>query len=265
MGLLLAILIWAVTGMTAYYMMRGVDLMLPVVSNEGVQIDAQFMLTLAITGVAFLLVQAALGWFIFRFRDRGDGSRAEYLHGHTGVEIAGVALTGVTFVVLGLLGQRVWANVHLSTSPADAIRVEITAEQFLWNMRYPGPDGVFGRTSPRFYQAVGNTVGILPDDPAGKDDLIVQNQLVVPVGRPLELILRSKDVLHSFFIPAMRLKQDTVPGLAVPMRFTPTAVGEYEVACAELCGMAHYRMRGHMKVLSQADYDAWLIERAALR
>ena len=111
MGLLLAIVIWAVTGMTAYYMMRGVDLMLPVVSSEGVRIDAQFMLTLAVTGIAFLLVQAALGWFVFRFRDRGDGSRATYLHGHVGVEIGGVVLTGVTFVVLGLLGQRVWATV----------------------------------------------------------------------------------------------------------------------------------------------------------
>ena len=131
MGLLLAILIWAVTGMTAFYMMRGVGLMLPVVSSEGVRIDAQFMLTLAVTGIAFLLVQATLGWFIFRFRDRGDGSRAQYLHGHTGVEIAGVILTGVTFVILGLLGQRVWASVQRVDAANTAVRVNANAMRFM--------------------------------------------------------------------------------------------------------------------------------------
>jgi cytochrome c oxidase subunit 2 len=232
------------------------------ITTAGTQIDAQFHLTMIITGAAFVLAQLALGWFIFRYRDRGVG-KVRYVHGNNLVEVGGVVLTGVVFMGLAVLGQRVWAQVHMTESPAGAVRIEITAEQFLWNMRYPGPDGRFGRTSPKYYEPVGNTVGIVPDDPAGADDFIIQNNLVVPMGQPVELILRSKDVLHSFFVPSMRLKQDTVPGLEIPLRFTATATGEFEIACAELCGLAHYRMRGFMKVVEPAAYETWLAEQQA--
>ena len=261
MGLLLAIVIWGVMLMSVYYVYLGMLWIIPSISDAGTWIDSQFNLTLAITGVAFILSQFVLGYFIFKYRDRGHG-KASYIHGHTGVEIGGVILTGVVFIALAVVGQKVWAQVHLTESPADAVRIEITAEQFLWNMRYPGPDGRFGRTSPRLYEAVGNTVGIVPDDPAGKDDFIVQNRLVIPVNRPVELTLRSKDVLHSFFMPNLRIKQDTVPGLAIPLRFEAHTTGDYEIACAELCGLAHYRMRGFLKVVEQNEYDSWLLEQA---
>ncbi|MFQ5718889.1 MAG: cytochrome C oxidase subunit II, partial [Acidobacteriota bacterium] len=168
-------------------------------------------------------------------------------------------------VTLAIMGQMVWADVHLSGSDPDAIRIEVTGEQFLWNMRYPGPDGAFGRTSPSLYETVGNTVGIDPEDPAGLDDFILQNELVVPVNRPIELILRSKDVLHDFFVAGLRIKQDAVPGLSVPLRFTPYVTGEYEIACAELCGLGHYRMRGVMKIVDDATYETWQAERQAER
>ncbi len=266
MGLLLALLVWGLMVLSVYFVYQGVVAMLALapITTAGVEIDAQFQLTLIITGVAFILAQLALGWFIYRYRDRGQG-QARYIHGNNLVEVGGAVITAVAFVGLAVLGQKVWADVHLTESPADAVRIEITGEQFLWNMRYPGPDGRFGRTSPELYEAVGNTVGIVPDDPAGADDFIIQNNLVVPKGRPVELILRSKDVLHGFFVPELRLKQDTVPGLQIPLRFTATATGEFEIACAELCGLAHYRMRGFMKVVESDAYEAWLAEQQALK
>ncbi|MFQ5767570.1 MAG: cytochrome c oxidase subunit II [Acidobacteriota bacterium] len=259
MGFLLAMVIWGLMAAGVYYAYEGLVERIPAISAAGSRIDSQFLLTLIITGIAFVLVQVVLGYFIFRYRDRGTG-KVRYTHGNSAIEVGGVIVTGVTFVTLAIMGQFVWADVHLTSSPADAIRVEITAEQFLWNMRYPGKDGRFGKTSPRYYKSVGNTVGILPDDPQGKDDVIIQNNLVVPVNRPVELTLRSKDVIHSFFIPALRLKQDTMPGLAVPLRFTARETGEYEIACAELCGMAHFRMRGLMKVVTAEEYEAWLAQ-----
>ena len=259
MGVVLAAVVWGLLALTVFFMAQGVGWMQPTLSEAAERIDAQLFLTLWVTGFAFVLVQFTLGWFIFRFRDRGTG-RASYVHGHTGVEVAGIVATTVTFVTLGIMGQMVWADVHLSGTDPDAVHIEVTGEQFVWNMRYPGPDGAFGSTSPDLYEAVGNTVGIVPDDPSGKDDFIVQNMMVVPVNRPIELTLRSKDVLHNFYVAGLRIKQDAVPGLHVPLRFTPHTAGEYEIACAELCGLGHYRMRAVFKVVSASDYSTWLVD-----
>jgi cytochrome c oxidase subunit 2 len=141
--------------------------------------------------------------------------------------------------------------------------VEVTGLQFAWYFRYPGPDGKLGRTKPELEDAsVGNPVGIDPDDPASKDD-IVTGTMYLPVNREAEVVLRAEDVIHSFFIPAMRFKQDAVPGLMIHMHFTPTQIGDYEIACAELCGLGHYKMHGVLKVVSQADFDKWLASKEA--
>ena len=141
--------------------------------------------------------------------------------------------------------------------------MEVTGLQFAWYFRYPGPDGKLARTKPELEDAsVGNPVGIDPDDPAGKDD-VVTGTMYLPVDRQAEVVLRAQDVIHSFFIPAMRFKQDAVPGLMIHMHFTPTKIGDYEIACAELCGLGHYKMHGILKVVSQADYDQWLAAREA--
>ncbi|MBV9609931.1 MAG: cytochrome C oxidase subunit II, partial [Acidobacteria bacterium] len=124
--------------------------------------------------------------------------------------------------------------------------------------RYPGPDGKFGRTKPDLEDAsVGNAVGLDPDDPASKDDLVT-GTMYLPVNREADLTLRAEDVIHSFFVPAMRFKQDAVPGLMIHMHFTPTKIGDYEIACAELCGLGHYKMHGILKVVSQDDFDKWI-------
>jgi cytochrome c oxidase subunit 2 len=153
----------------------------------------------------------------------------------------------------------VWAKYAGETIPSAAINIEITAQQFAWNVRYPGADGRFGRTDPKLIDdSTGNYVGLDPRDPAGTDDIVAQNVVAVPIGRAVRIILRSKDVIHSFFVPQLRVKQDAVPGLAVPTHFTATKPGEYEVACAELCGMQHYKMRARLQVLSQSEFQNWL-------
>jgi cytochrome c oxidase subunit 2 len=145
------------------------------------------------------------------------------------------------------------------------VHVEVTGMQFAWYFRYPGPDGKFGLTKPELEDASAGgeaALGLDTHDPASKDD-VVSGVMVVPVNREIEVILRAHDVIHSFFVPSMRFKQDAVPGLAIHMHFTPIQTGDYEIACAELCGLGHYKMRGMLKVVSQEEFDKWLAAREA--
>lgn len=261
MALLLAVIVWALALMTGFYCYNGDYWMPEAISEAAPRIDSQLLLTLAVTGVAFFAAQGLLGLLIWKYRSRGD-ERADYVHGNNAIEIGGMLLMAFAFISLGISGQRVWASVHMTRPDPASLKIEITGEQFLWNIRYPGPDGKFGRTDPRYIEKIGNTVGIVPDDPNGADDIIAINNLAVPVDTPVELILRSKDVLHDFFIPNVRLKQDAVPGMAVPLRFRATKTGDYEVACAELCGLGHYQMRAFLRVMEPAEYQAWLQELA---
>jgi cytochrome c oxidase subunit 2 len=173
--------------------------------------------------------------------------------------------TAVVFVGLGIRGNLVWANYFLSDTPPGALTIELTGQQFAWNIRYAGTDGRFGRTDPVLINdANGNFIGLDPKDTAGRDDITTQNIMAVPVNRPVSVILRSKDVTHSFFVPQLRVKQDAVPGMAIRVHFTATKPGEYEIACAELCGMQHYKMRGRLLVMQDDEYERWLKGRAAL-
>ena len=262
MAFLLALVVWGLALLTVGFLYNPSHWFPPGWSQAAALYDRQFFLTLVITGVAFVAAQFLLGWFIFRYRDRGTG-RATYLHGHSAIEMGGIVVTGVAFVGLAIAGQRVWAQVHLTASPPDALHIEVTGQQFNWQIRYPGKDRQFGRTAPKFYDKVANAVGLDPDDPAGKDD-IVAVELVVPVGRAVELTLRSWDVIHSFFLPTLRIKQDAVPGITVPLRFRADRTGDWEIACAELCGSGHYTMKSFLHVKDPAGYEQWLSEQAPL-
>lgn len=259
MGLLFAVLIWAITLVSVVVIQRANSGMPHRISDMANAINSQFFLTLCVIAVAFVLAQGLLGWFAFKYRSRA-GSRARYVHGNNTVEIGGTLLVAAAFVTLAIMGQRVWAAMHLQGSAPNTVFIEITGEQFAWSIRYPGPDGVFGKTSPTLYDAASNPVGIDPNDPAGQDDIVTINNLAVPVNRPVELKLRSKDVLHGFFLPNLWIKQDTVPGLVVPLRFTAKEAGEYELLCAELCGLGHYRMKGALLVQQPEQFEAWLVE-----
>jgi cytochrome c oxidase subunit 2 len=224
------------------------------ISTHAEAIDSQFTRTLIVVGISFTAAQFALGYAVIRFGRKGR-ERAVYTHGSNKLELTWTMITAAVFVILAILGQRVWANLHLNAAADDAVRIEVVAQQFQWNFHYSGADGTFGRTEPKYIDdSALNFVGLDPNDPAAKDDAQLTS-LVIPVNRPVELTLRSKDVIHSFFVPALRFKQDTVPGLAIKVHFTAIKEGKFEIPCAELCGNLHHNMKSTLVVIPADEYD----------
>jgi cytochrome c oxidase subunit 2 len=233
----------------------------PAITDFGHEIDAQFTRTFLITGIVFVLAQFGLAMAIFKFRDRGQ--KATYFEGNNTMEIVWTLATVVLFVGLGLYGRNAWAQVHFIGAAPGALQIEVTAQQFAWNFRYAGPDGKFGREKPELVSAsTGNPVGLDSTDPASKDD-IVSPVIAVPAGREVELIIRSQDVTHSFYVRELRMKQDAVPGMEIHMHFTADTPGNYELACAELCGLGHYRMHSMLQVMTEADFEKWMRDQEA--
>lgn len=259
--MLLAITIWIITVVTTILFAVRYWWFPEVASEHGPAIDRQFVNTLIVTGIVFVLAQIGLGYVIWHYRDR-PGRIARYSHGNEKLEVIWTVATTILFFSLVIVGQSTWAALYLESAPADALRIEVTAQQFQWNIRYPGPDGQFGRTRPELVDdAALNYIGLDDQDPAAQDDH-VDSIMAVPVNRPVEIILRSKDVTHAFFVRELRVKQDAVPGIEIPIHFTANRIGIYEIACAELCGLGHHRMRSTLEVLSEEDYANWLKERA---
>ena len=230
-------------------------------SEHGGSIDSLFMAVLVVTGIAFVLVQGALGFFVARYGENGN-ERASYWHDNPKAEAILLITTAVILTVLVFMGQRVWASIYFADEPANATVIQVTGEQFAWNFHYAGADGQFGRTDTKLITST-NAVGLDRSDPVAKDDVLSIGIMHVPVGKPVRVQLRSKDVIHSFFLPNFRMKQDAVPGMAIQVWFTPTKPGQYEIACAELCGLAHYRMKAALTVdESQEKFNQWLEEAA---
>jgi len=209
------------------------------VSSYAGDIDWLFRLILWITGVIFVVVELLLVYFLVRYRRR-PGQKARYTHGNNRLEVIWTIVPAVICVVLALLSRRLWADIK-QRMPEDAMQIEVTAEQFAWNIRYPGPDGKLGTS----------------------DDILTLNQLHFPVGKKVVVSLHSKDVIHSFFLPEFRVKQDAVPGMTTKVWFDASRVGNWEIACAELCGLGHYRMKGFLTADSPEDFEKWLAEQAA--
>jgi cytochrome c oxidase subunit 2 len=162
------------------------------------------------------------------------------------------------FVGLTIQAEILWASARYTGPDPAALQVEATGMQFAWYFRYPGPDATFGRTDPKLVApGEGNPVGIDPADANGHDD-IVASELVLPVGRPIDLRLHAQDVIHGFAVPEMRLEQNAVPGQTVHLHFTPTIPGTYAVLCTQLCGSGHYRMQANLRVVSSTEFQAWL-------
>ena len=161
--------------------------------------------------------------------------------------------------VVLLVGYAIpaWAlRVTAFPSESEAVVVRLIGEQFAWNVHYPGPDGRFGRTDIKLVSA-DNPLGLDRRDPDAKDDITTINQMNLPVDRPILVQLSSKDVIHSLGLIEMRVKQDAIPGMTMPVWFIPNRIGEYEIACSQLCGLGHFRMRGFVTVQSAADYQKW--------
>lgn len=220
--------------------------------------------------VHWLMLILFVGWSlyfayaIYRFR-ASKNPKANYHgvknHFSTYVEVA--VVVAEVFLLIGL-SIPFWQDVVTAfPSSKDALTVRVVAQQFAWNVHYPGPDGKFGRTDSQFVDAQTNPVGLDPNDENGKDDILTVNQLNVPIHKPVVVRLSSLDVIHCFGIPTMRLKQDVLPGLNIPTWFEPTKEGTFEIMCAQLCGVGHYRMRGFVNVMSQNDFDSWMNEKIA--
>jgi cytochrome c oxidase subunit II len=253
--MLLAPIVWVLTGIICYFFLAKTWWFPPGINAHAALYDEQFVRTLIISGVIFVLAQFALGYVIVKFRD--DGRRAVYSHGNQRLESIWTTATAVLFLALVVMGTKIWAAVHFDEAPPDAIPIEVMAKQFAWNFRYPGPDGRFGRVDLKFVNdAAGNPFGIDEKDPAGKDD-IVSASLKVPAGKPIRLILHSRDVIHNFFVRELRIKQDLVPGMEIPLHFRADTPGVYEVPCSELCGLGHFQMRTTMQVMSAEAFESW--------
>lgn len=259
--MILAATIWLITIVTAVAFAGRYWWFPPSAASHGEVLDGQFNVTLIVTGVVFVVAQLALGYLVLRYKAR-PGAKATYSHGDNRLEVVWTVATAVLFFLMVFPGQGIWADLYIREAPADALRIEVTGQQFAWNIRYPGADGLFGATKPELINdSTGNPLGLDFDDPAAQDDLVLP-VMAIPVNRPIELLLRSKDVTHAFFVRELRIKQDTVPGLVIPLRFTATDTGNFEIACAELCGLGHHQMRSFIEVLSDADYLQWLQEMA---
>lgn len=206
------------------------------VSTYGQDIDFLFHLIYYITGGVFVLVAAAMIGFLIVYRHR-EGRRARYIHGNTTVEIVWTVVPTVILVILTVMSLQAWAWIKMQVPETD-LKIEIMAKQFNWIVTYPGPDGKFGTD----------------------DDKTFDNEIHVPVGKPVTLLMKSKDVIHSVFLPHLRFKQDVVPGRAIEGWFEATKPGKYEMPCAELCGFGHSGMRGWLYVHTPAEYQKWVKE-----
>ena len=218
--------------------------------------------------VHWLMLLMFVGWglfflyVLFRFR-RGANPRADYV-GAKGKLSKGIEVAIVVAEVILLVGYAIpaWARrVKEFPSENEAVVVRVVAEQFAWNIQYPGADGKFGRTDITKVSA-DNPLGLDRSDPNAKDDVTTINQLTLPVDRPVLVHLSSKDVIHSFGLFEMRVKQDAIPGLDIPVWFIPNRIGDYEITCSQLCGLGHYRMRGFINIKSDADFRAFLANEA---
>jgi cytochrome c oxidase subunit 2 len=265
MGLALLCIIWLITFVSTYFFIAKTWWLPKGVAAAAAGIDHQFTFTYILMGIVFVAAQGALGYLVWKYRETKAARTVPYSHGNTKLEVLWTTLTAILFIGLNLMGTRIWAAERFEPARAGAVPVEVTGMQFAWYFRYPGPDGKYGMTRADLMDpSTGGegAVGLDTADPAAKDD-VVTGTMYLPVNRQVDLSLRAVDVIHSFFVPNFRFKQDAVPGLVIRMHFTPTEVGDYEIACAELCGLGHYKMHGIVKVVSQEDFDKWIAAREA--
>ncbi|MGB8851861.1 MAG: hypothetical protein WCC76_19275, partial [Candidatus Acidiferrales bacterium] len=220
----------------------------------------QIIETMLLTGVLFLLSQLALAGFVWKFGGPGDGRKIKtFPGGANALVIAVVVVVGIEILTLSFVGSKVWAGMFFAPADPNSLHIDVQAEQFAFFFRYAGPDGQFGGIHPELINdGNGNYFGLDPkNDVAARDDIVV-GSLTIPVNTPILLTLHSKDMIHSFFVPELRIQQDIVPGLEIPIHFTAVQTGKHEIVCTQLCGLGHYNMKAYIEVLPQDKYDEWL-------
>jgi cytochrome c oxidase subunit II len=211
------------------------------ISKHGWQIDHLFNFILVLTGVVFAATEGLLFWFLWRYDAKTNRTPVKYMHGSHNLEVIWTILPAATLLFIAIYQMNAWADVKMRKPKDMPPTVEVTARQFEWRLRYPGPDGKLGTP----------------------DDIHHVNDLHIPVDEEVLVQLESMDVLHDFFLPNLRIKQDAVPGMSIPVWFRATDTGTYDLVCAELCGWGHYKMKGRLTIESRASFDQWLAKMGA--
>jgi cytochrome c oxidase subunit II len=211
------------------------------ISVHGAAIDHLFNFILVLTGVVFAATDAALFWFLWRFDAATNRQPVKYTHGSHNLEVIWTILPAATLLFIAIYQMNAWADVKMRTPKDRPPTVEVSARQFEWRLRYPGADGKLGT----------------------RDDVYHVNDMHIPYDEEVLIELKSMDVLHDLFLPHLRIKQDAVPGMQIPVWFRATDVGTFDLVCAELCGWGHYKMKGRITIETRDKYNAWLKQMAA--
>lgn len=239
----------------------------PSASDHGEKIDLMLWITFAITGIVFFLTQILLFWFAYKYQFR-EGKKAFYFPHNNKLELIWTTIPAITLCILVGFGIFYWFQIT-GEAPANALKVEITGKQFGWIFRYPGKDNNFGKKYFRNINNENNELGLIWEDPASHDDVVISQTMVAVKDQPLKLIINSRDVIHDVGLPHFRLKMDAVPGTPTTMWFTPKYTTEemkkitnnpdfeYEIACDQMCGNGHYSMKGIIKVVTKEEFVMW--------
>jgi cytochrome c oxidase subunit II len=264
MGKVFAIVVTIITIVSTAIFVSHIWWMPPDVSQLGVGIDHQMSETMLSSGILFVVAQLVLAFFVWRFADNNDQRKIKIFPGGAMPMVVGaIILVGAEILALTLVGTKIWASIYVTPADPHSLKIDVQAEQFAYYFRYPGPDGKFGALHPELIdESSGNFFGLDPaHDTAARDDIVAAT-LAVPVNTPILLELHSKDVNHAFYVPELRIQQDFVPGLVIPLHFTAIRLTKSEIVCTQLCGLGHYNMRAYLEVMSAEDFKKWLNEQS---
>lgn len=238
-------------------------------SIEGEQIDTMMLITIAVTGVVFVITQILLFWFSFKYQEKDDRKAFYFVHS-TKLELVWTTIPAIVLAVLVVFGLRAWFKLT-GDAPKDSIVVEVTGHQFGWEFRYAGADKVLGKKNYKLTTG-SNSLGVDFEDPTSLDDIHVSTTMHIPVGVPVKMVINSQDVIHDVGLSHFRLKMDAVPGIPTTQWFTPKITTAdmklktgnpdftYEISCDQMCGAGHFSMRGVIIVETKEEYMKWLAE-----
>lgn len=264
MGKVFAIVVTVITVVSAAIFVSHIWWLPPDISQLGAGIDHQMSETMVSSGILFVLAQLVLAFFVWRFADNNDHRKIKiFPGGATPMVVGAIILVGAEILALTMVGSKIWASIYVAPADPNSLKIDVQAEQFAYYFRYPGPDGKFGTLHPELIdESSGNFFGLDPaNDTSARDDIVAAT-LAIPVNRPILLQLHSKDVSHAFYAPELRIQQDFVPGLVIPVHFTATRIAKTEIVCTQLCGLGHYNMRAYLEVMTESDFKKWLNEQS---
>ena len=225
------------------------------------EVDNLFVFIFWLTAIVFVATQSVYIWFLIKYR-RKRGVPAHYSHGNNRLEVIWTLIPAAVFIGLVIWSNRIWYRSLRAPAPKDAIQLDLVSYQYGWHVRNPGSDGKLGAYKAQL-TAKENWFGTETDDESGRDDYLSEGILTVPVGRPVQVLLRSLDVIHAFYVPEFRMYQDAIPGRMIDwVWFEATRIGNFELACSQLCGSGHYNMKAKINVVSQEEYDKFVREKS---